>query len=135
MHVAQQGLLANVSRQNVAQRLLVHGPDKNETLKVVKGESLLNSEGPYVEILTLLSLAVEERMRGIVEDAATLAKGRRVGSHGIVPVELTDLATGEGATETANGLPTPGNSAVSPKSNPLKRKSHLFYLRRSLLIA
>ena len=135
VHVAQQGLLANVSRQNVAQRLLVHGPDKNETLKVVKGESLLNAEGPYVEILTLLSLAVEERMRGLVEDAATLAKGRRVGSHGIVPVELTDLATGEGATETANGLPTPGNSAVSPKSNPLKRKSHLFYLRRSSLTA
>lgn len=121
VEVPRNGLFSNVSRQNVPHQLLVHGPDKNENLKVVKGESLLNTEGPYVEILSLLSLAAEERMRSLVEDAASLAKGRRMGSHGIVPVELADLATGEGATETANGLPTPGNSAVSPKSNPLKR--------------
>lgn len=131
--VPQNGLLSNVSRQNIPHQLLVHGPDKNENLKVVKGESLLNTEGPYVEILSLLSLAAEERMRGLVEDAVTLAKGRRIGSHGIVPVELTDLATGEGATETANGLPTPGNSAVSPKANPLKRTTHLPSLRKVLL--
>ncbi|CAD6592833.1 MAG: hypothetical protein ASARMPREDX12_006518 [Alectoria sarmentosa] len=111
VQVPKNGLFSNVSRLNVPHQLLVHGPDKNEVLKVVKGESLLNTEGPYVEILSLLSLAAEERMRGLVEDAATLAKGRRIGSHGIVPVELTDLATGEGATETANGLPTPGSYA------------------------
>ena len=121
VQIPKSGLLSNVSRQNVPLQLLVHGPDKNENLKVVKGEQLLNTDAPIVELLSLLSLATEERMRGLVEDAATLAKGRRVGSHGIVPAELTDLATSEGATETANGLPTPGNSAVSPKSNPLKR--------------
>ena len=136
VHVPQNGLFSpKISEQNIPHRLLVHGPDKNENLKVVKGESLLNMEAPYGEFLSLLSLAAEERIRGLVEDAATLAKGRRVGSHGIVPVELTDLAAGEGATETANGLPTPGNSAVSPKSNPLKRTSHLSYLRRSVLTA
>lgn len=133
VQVPQTGLLSNVSRQNVPHQLLVHGPDKNENLKLVKGESLLHAEGPYVEILTLLSLAAEERMRGLVEDAATLAKGRRIGSHGMVPVELTDLATGEGATETANGLPTPGNSAVSPKANPLKRTTPVAYLRKFML--
>lgn len=121
VHVSNKGLLSSVSRQNVPQQLIVHGPDKNEVLKVVKGEPLLNTDSPLVEILSLISLATEERLRGLVEDAATLAKGRRVGSHGIVPVELADLATGEGATETTNGLPTPSNSAVSPKSNPLKR--------------
>lgn len=121
VHVPRSGLFENVTGQNVPHKLIVHGPDKNEVLKVVKGESLLNTEGPYVEILHLLSLATQERMRGLVEDAATLAKGRRIGSHGIVPMDLTDLASGEGATETANGLPTPGNSAISPTSNPLKR--------------
>ena len=131
VQVPRSGLLSNVSKQNVPIQLLVHGPDKNEVLKVVKGEHLLNIEGSYVEILSLLSLAAEERMRGLVEDAATLAKGRRVGSHGIVPVELTDLATGEGATETANGLPTPGNSATSPKSNPLKRTTLLSHICKS----
>lgn len=125
VQIPQDGLSHNVSRQNVLHQLLVHGPDKNENLKLVKGESVLSSEGLYVEILSLLSLATEERMRGLVEDAAALAKGRRIGSHGIVPVDLIDLATGEGATETANGLPTPGNSAVSPKSNPLKRTAPL----------
>lgn len=133
VQVPSHGLFSTVSRQNVPHQLVVHGPDKNEVLKVVKGESLLNTEGAYVEILSLLSLAAEERMRGLVEDAATLAKGRRVGSHGIVPVELSDLATGEGATETANGLPTPGNSAVSPTANPLKRKTLGSYFRTIML--
>ena len=133
VNVSNKGLLSNVSRQNIPQQLIVHGPDKNEVLKVVKGESLLNTDGPYVEILSLISLATEERLRGLVEDAATLAKGRRVGSHGIVPVELADLATGEGASETANGLPTPSNSAVSPKSNPLKRIILLLLLSGSFL--
>lgn len=121
VQVPRNGLLNNVTGQIVPHQLLVHGPDKNENLRIVKGEPLLNTEGPYVEILSLLSLAAEERMRGLVEDAANLAKGRRIGSHAVVPVELADLATGEGATETANGLPTPSNSAVSPKSNSLKR--------------
>ena len=137
VQVPNKGLLSNVSRQNIPQQLLVHGPDKNENLKVVKGEPLLNMEGPFVEILSLISLATEERLRGLVEDAATLAKGRRIGSHGIVPVELTDLAIGEGATETANGLPTPGNSVVSPKSNPLKRMTLIVFIlrRKDILIA
>lgn len=135
VQVPRTGLLDNISRQNVPHQLLVHGPDKNENLKLVKGESLLNTEGPYVEILSLLSLAADERMRSLVEDAATLAKGRRIGSHGIVPVDLTDLATGEGAMETANGLPTPDTSAVSPKGNLLKRMTRLSYLRDSMLTA
>ena len=129
VQVPQKGLFNNVNAQNVPHKLYVHGPDKNENLRMVTGESLLSTEGSYVEILSLLSLAAEERLRGLVEDAATLAKGRRIGSHGIVPIELADLATGEGATETANGLPTPGNSAVSPKTNPLKRAICFSYLR------
>ena len=135
VQVPQKGLFNNVNAQNVPHKLYVHGPDKNENLRMVKGESLLATEGPYVEILSLLSLAAEERLRGLVEDAATLAKGRRIGSHGIVPIELADLATGEGATETANGLPTPGNSAVSPKTNPLKRAICFSYLRGLKLTA
>ena len=135
VQVPQKGLLSHVSRQSISQQLIVLGPDKNESLKVVKGEPLLTIDGPFVEFLSLLSLAAEERLRGLVEDAATLAKGRRIGSHGIVPVGLTDLATGEGATETANGLPTPSNSAVSPKSNPLKRATFFSLCAMSYLLA
>jgi hypothetical protein len=101
--------------------LLVQGPDKNWVMKSVTSEELLDVESPYAEILALISLAAQERIRGLVEDAAALAKGRRMGSHGVVPLELADIATGSGASESVAGLPTPSNSAVSPTSNPLKR--------------
>lgn len=103
-------------------QITVQGPDKNEVLKVVKDQDLLQPDSPLIELLSLISLAAEERIRGLVEDAATLAKGRRVGSHGLVPTELADLATGNGAPETVAGLPTPDNSQVSPNSNTLKRR-------------
>lgn len=102
-------------------QIALQGPDGNEVLKVVQDEDLLQLDAPLVEILTLISLAAEDRLRGLVEDAATLAKGRRIGSHGVVPLEMADLATGNGALEVATGLPTPDNSAVSPNGNPLKR--------------
>lgn len=120
--VPQAGLLHSTTPQHVAHELYVQGPDKNEVLKVVKGEDLLQTDSLYAEILSLLSLATEERLRTLVEDAATLAKGRRIGAHGIVPVELADIAIGSGASETVTGLPMQGNSVVSPTSNPLKRK-------------
>ena len=102
-------------------QLIVQGPDKNEVLKMVTSEDFLDVGTAYGEILALLSLATQERIRGIVEDAAALAKGRRTGSHGVVPLELADLAKDSGATEAVAGLP-PSNSTVSPTSNPLKRR-------------
>lgn len=102
-------------------QLILQGPDKNEVLKTVTTQDLLASESEYVELLSMLSLAAEERIRGLVEEAAVLAKGRRVGSHGIVPAEMADLVVGNGTSETANGLPAPDNSAISPTGNPLKR--------------
>ena len=117
--IPQSGLFTPQGSQERAMH--VHGPDNNERLVVLKSQDILNHDAPLVELITLLSLATEERLRSLVEDAATLAKGRRAGSNGIVPPELADMVEGEGKFETATGLPTPGNSAVSPKSNPLKR--------------
>ncbi|KAI4160045.1 MAG: hypothetical protein LQ342_006081 [Letrouitia transgressa] len=99
----------------------IHGPDNHDKLVVLKGQSILSHNAPVAEFISLLSLAAEERLRSILEDAATVAIGRRTGSNGIVPPDLVDIVEGKGQLETANGLPTPGNSAVSPKSNPLKR--------------
>ena len=107
------------------QQLTVNGPDEHEVLKIVNGEPLLGLKNGLADILTLISLATEERLRLLVEDAAVLAKGRRIGSHGLAPSDLVDLAAEAGVGDTANGLPTPSNSAVSPKENPLKRKAHL----------
>lgn len=117
-------------------QVAVAGPDKHERILSLTGQDLLYHDVPLTEILTLLSLAAEERLRALVEDAAALAKGRRVGSHGVVPLDLVDLAVGEGSFETVNCLPTPSNSAVSPKSNPLKRMPDVgCFLRLIMLIA
>ncbi|KAL8805961.1 MAG: hypothetical protein Q9182_001618 [Xanthomendoza sp. 2 TL-2023] len=109
-------------QQQQGQRLYVCGPDKHDRLVTLKGEDLLNHDAPMVDLISLLSLAAEERIRTLIEDAAALAKERKTGTHGIVPLELSDLAAVHvPSSETVNGLPTPGNSAVSPKASPLKR--------------
>ncbi|KAI5283290.1 hypothetical protein KEM55_001647, partial [Ascosphaera atra] len=41
-------------------------------------------DAPLVDVLSLVSLAAEERVRGVVEQAAALARSRRVNSHGVV---------------------------------------------------
>lgn len=125
------GLLSSTNQSG--QEVAVAGPDKHEMIVTLKGEDLLYHDAPLVEILTLLSLAAEERLRAIVEDAATRANGRRIGSHGIVPSDLVDLAVGSEAFESVTALPTPGNSAVSPKSNPLKRELWFQVLHGTIL--
>jgi hypothetical protein len=99
----------------------LYGADGHEVLTVLRGQPIV-SEGAISEILTLLSLASQERIRNVVEDTATLAKGRRIGSNGIVAPDLVDLAIGSGNPDPATTLPTPGNSATSPISTSMKRR-------------
>ena len=101
--------------------MYVHGPDGHDNLVKLRGEELLYMDSPFTEILTLISLAAEERMKAIVEDAAALAKSRKTQSSGVVPTDMIELADKTGATEVEAVLPTPGGSAVSPKSSGLKR--------------
>ncbi|KAL8810142.1 MAG: hypothetical protein Q9223_002574 [Gallowayella weberi] len=120
--IPMEGLYHSQGQQQHGQRLYVCGPDKHDRLVTLKGEDLLNHDAPMVDLISLLSLAAEERIRTVIEDAAALAKERRRGTHGIVPPELLDVAAvNVPPSETVTGLPTPGNSAVSPKANPLKR--------------
>lgn len=130
--VPNTGLLNSTNDMGQVTEIVVAGPDNHEVLTTLKGQDLLYQDSPLVEILTLLSLATGERVRALVEDAAALAKGRRVGSHGTVPSDLIDLAVGAGDFGSVTALPTPGNSAVSPKTNPLKRKSKLRFAEESL---
>lgn len=104
------------------------GLDINGLLSTSKGQDSFSHDAPLMEFFTLISLAAKERLRGLVEEAATLAKGRRTGSHGVVPLEFTELAAGPEDFGSVPALPTPGNSAVSPKSNPLKRMIENYYL-------
>jgi hypothetical protein len=118
--------------QNVT-RASLDGPN-GESIVKLQADSLLTQNTPLVEIISLVSLAAEDHLRTILEDAFTLAQGRRQTSHGIVPPNLADLArVGEG-TQTTTAVPTnisrtaweAPESAVSPMTaTASKRKSSL----------
>lgn len=74
------------------QPIEVTGPDGSSIVR--RGHTIINQEGaPLVDIISLLSLCCEERLRGVVEYSASLSKSRRLHSHGIVPKEWKGLAT------------------------------------------
>ncbi|CAI7631050.1 unnamed protein product [Penicillium glandicola] len=73
------------------QPIEVTGPDGSSVVRT--GQTILNQEGaPLVDILNLLSISTEERFRGVIDYASTLARSRRAHSHGVVPTEWKDVA-------------------------------------------
>jgi hypothetical protein len=93
----------------------------------------VEADAPLADIMTLLSLACEQRLRGLAEDACAIARGRQYGSHGVVPPEWKDVATGVGAPKatearsqsvTRTAWDQVPDSAVSPMTvSPPKRES------------
>ncbi|POS85952.1 hypothetical protein EPUL_002858 [Erysiphe pulchra] len=98
------------------------GPDG---IIVTTNGNFLPFDSMLVDQLALLSIATKHRLRGLVEDAVKLAKGRRTGSHGVISEEWKDIAIPfdlEGSTIAGNGSVRMGwESSVSSGSNPLKR--------------
>ena len=73
------------------------GPDGSSIVRT--GQTILSQEGaPLVDILNLLSLSCEERLRSVVEYSTTLARSRRAHSHGTVPAEWREMAQPAGTT-------------------------------------
>lgn len=102
----------------------VVGP--NGAITVTNG-TFLPHDSLLVDQLALLSIATKHRLRGMIGDAARLARERRLGSHGIIPDEWADVAVPSkgDASYVAEGAPRTGwESAVSPGSNPRKRMFH-----------
>jgi hypothetical protein len=92
------------------QPIEVTGPDGSAVVR--SGKTILNQEGaPLVDILNLLTLSCEERLRGVVDYSSTLARSRRAHSHGAIPSEWGDVAQPLG--------PTAGNAGAAKAS--LKR--------------
>jgi len=83
----------------------------NGTAAAVKAHGLLQETAPLAEILTLVSLAANERVRSLVDESYAIARGRRYGSHGVVPPSLADLAIGEGESAAMAEVPRITNSA------------------------
>jgi hypothetical protein len=135
VQVPTQGLYRRVNNQPPPPPIEVKGPDGSSIVATRGSALIMKNDSPLADVLALLSLACEERIRGVVEESATLAKHRREHSHGIVPPEWADLAVDEEASGTtaAPATATSGlDSGVSPGTLPsLKRKCSLFRLRAS----
>ena len=111
------------------QNLTVHGPDGHSVVKVVQGEPVLKMDNKLVDIIALLSLATEERVRYFVEDAATLAHGRRTMGTGLVPEGMKELAVGQGDNSEVAGSASKDGATTSPLGkNSLKREFAIFTL-------
>ena len=74
-----------------SQPIQVTGPDGSSVVRT--GQTLLSQDGvPLVDILNLMSLSCEERLRSVLDYSMTLARSRRAHSHGFVPAEWSDVA-------------------------------------------
>ncbi|KAF2092749.1 hypothetical protein NA57DRAFT_82110 [Rhizodiscina lignyota] len=67
--------------------------------------SWLAANAQLTELLSLLSLAANERLRNITEDAYELARNRQANSHGVVDPNWTSLATGGGKASNTSAVP------------------------------
>ncbi|KAF2119879.1 transcription initiation factor TFIID component TAF4 family-domain-containing protein [Lophiotrema nucula] len=140
-------LFANKLRQRVANRTYEHGisvnleglydkiPDtpRNVTRTSIDGEgesiteltadSLLNKGAPFVDMLSLLSLAAEDRVRTLLEDAFTLSQGRQNTADGVIDPTFLDVAVAGAQPKETTAAPinisktaweAAPDSAVSP---------------------
>lgn len=76
----------------------VMAPDGTSII-VDRGQPILTPNKPLEPILTLLSMACREHVRGKTAHALTLSTHRRLHSHGVIPEEWTDIAQKENAAQ------------------------------------
>ncbi|KAJ5779944.1 hypothetical protein N7457_005104 [Penicillium paradoxum] len=110
------------------QPIEVTGPDGSSVVRT--GQTILNQEGaPLVDILNLLSISTEERFRGIIDYASTLARSRRAHSHGVVPSEWKDVAKPLGQVTGNTQTPVKRSHAaiesLSTKSNGARYRTFI----------
>lgn len=82
------------------QPIEVSGPDGSSVVRV--GQTIVNQEAPLVDILNILSISCEERLRGVVDYSSTLSRSRRAHSHGTVPAEWKEPAQPLGASSATS---------------------------------
>ncbi len=75
------------------------GPD-GVGIVAIKSSSLLTESAPLVDVFALISLATQERLRGIAEDACAMSRGRQAGSDGVVKPEWASLAVAHGSNDS-----------------------------------
>lgn len=105
VRIPSEGLFRPVGQ---SQPIQITGPDGSSVVRT--GQTIVNQEGaPMVDMLNLMSISCEERLRNVLDYSSSLARSRRAHSHGAVPAEWREMA-----------VPT-GGSAEGTKAS-LKRK-------------
>jgi hypothetical protein len=98
----------------------------------VTGGQFLPSDTALADQLALLSLATNLHVRTLLEDSFALARGRRTGSHGVVPQDWADVSApsklGASTVIDLDGVTSGQESAGSPGAAVQKRK--LYILQR-----
>jgi len=74
--------------------------NSDHTEGIVKAGSKIEQHAPFADVLSLISLAAGERLRGLMDEAYALSRARRYGDHGRVPPDLADLATGHSESKS-----------------------------------
>jgi len=112
-------------------------PRPRVTVKTVVGPdgALVSTSGSFIpedsylaDQIALLSIATKHRLRELMEEANKIAVTRQQTSHGKVPEDWLDAAAplplGGAVAASQDASPRVGDeSAVSPRTNPLKRTS------------
>lgn len=100
VRIPSEGLFHPVAGR--PQPIEVTGPDGSSVVRT--GQTILNQDGaPLVDILNLMSVSCEERLRGVIDYSSALARSRRAHSHGAVPAEWKELASAGPAGVDAEG--------------------------------
>lgn len=99
------------------------GPDSTS---VATTGSFVPHDAYLVDQLALMSIASKSRLRDLLEEAAVIASTRQKTSHGEVPEEWAEAAAPVNQEPLNNAMDVDAavpDSAISPGTNPLKRKS------------
>jgi hypothetical protein len=103
----------------------------------VTNGSFIPSDIAITDQLALMSLATNQRIRILLEEAVAIARGRRTGTQGVIPTEWVDAAAPSDVSSGTVVVSGPSNgweSAVSPRTNPLKRRLTCVSIKRILTI-
>lgn len=100
-----QGVYLRNPEPQLQAQVMTNG-EKADGVVEVKPESKIEAGVPYEHILSLVSLAAGERLRGLVDEAYGIARARQYGDHGrVVPPEFADVAEGEGKNSQETVVP------------------------------
>ena len=108
-----------------------HKEEGGGSIVAEKAPSILNKNVPLDGIMSLMSLATNERIRDLLEDAYALTRGRQMFLYGDAPVELVGLLTPPESRQLQQQLPNGNAQPSSTPSTPMSVENALAQLSRA----